>query len=156
MNSALLILGVLLIVGFFLFSNVMISSEQKQEIQLANKLCNFEYSGIPLGHFGQILTGLFKPEWEVAEKCEQIGTLAKILSMSTYIYIAGFVLVILGLALGGKTKEVIKIIEKPVTISKEIEPEVEKLSVEKTNFCGECGNKLKPDDKFCGKCGAEV
>jgi heme/copper-type cytochrome/quinol oxidase subunit 1 len=159
MNSLIFLLGFLIVIGTFVVANIIITPEQRNQIEIVNQMCGFNLFGVPLGKIGQAVNP------EIAQQYQQIGILGKFFSVTPYLYAVGFVLIIVGLVLGQKTKEVVKVKEKPVSVSKEepeeveeeedTEPETKKAS-KKAKFCIECGNKLKPEDKFCGKCGTEV
>jgi hypothetical protein len=161
MKAGLFIFGLIILIGMFVFSNVLITPEQKQQVQLANSLCNANVNvfgfNLPIGQSAQALSP------DIAQRCQQVSIVAKILSYEMYIYIVGFVLIVLGLALGG-SKEVVREIvkekrekkpEKPEeeTEEKESEKYVKKKGIK---YCSECGSSNKISDKFCGSCGKKL
>jgi len=68
-------------------------------------------------------------------------------------YGAGFLMLVLGLALGGSKREIVRVVEKRV---RNDDDEDTPKSKDKGKFCGNCGVKLKMGDKFCGSCGEKV
>jgi len=160
-NSGLLVFGILIIVGIFLFTQIMITPQQRQQIELANKMCGASFLGIPIGQMGQSLSP------NGAEMCRQVGIYSKIFSLSPIAYIIGFILIVAGLASGGKSKEIIKeVIREPMIIEKHIEKEekrgeteeknttVKKEKVSKIKYCPDCGSRVK--GRFCPNCGKKV
>lgn len=153
MNIGLIIFGIFLIVGMFFLANVYITSQQKQQLELVNSVCNFNIWGIPVGQLGQAISP------DVAQKCEQVRTVKQILSFQPFIYILGFILLVVGLAIGGKKevhiiREVIKEPEKEVEETEE-KPR-EKIKKGRYKFCSGCGSKVKAEEKFCGNCGSKL
>ena len=150
-NSALMALGILIIIGMFFFTNVLVTPQQRQQIELARSACGFQLFGIPLGQIGQALNP------EAAQACQQAQTYSQIVSFEMPAYIIGFILIVVGLVIGGKKKEVIREIirekssEKHETKEEEEEP---KKKETKVKYCTNCGTKVK--GKFCSKCGEPV
>ena len=163
MKVGLFIFGLILLIGMFIFSNVLITPQQKQEVQLANSLCNLNIGlfgfNIPIGQGAQALSP------DIAQKCQNISTIAKILSYEMYVYLIGFILVVLGLALGGH-KEVVRDVIREKTRKEEEPSEEEPEEEEKTpkrhikkkevKYCSNCGNEVKVGEKFCGSCGKKL
>lgn len=160
MKAGLVVLGIIFMVGMFLFSNVIITPQQKQEVKLVNSLCNVNVGlfgfDIPIGQAAQALSP------EATEQCQQYSLISKIISYEMYVYIIGFVILVLGLALGGGGKTIIREVvkESHEKVEDEEEPEEEteeepkiKKGKLKTKYCSNCGTKLKVGHKFCGKCG---
>lgn len=159
-NSSLVVLGLLMIIGMFFFSNVMITPQQRSQIDLADSAC-----GSVFGKIGSAISG------QVAEGCQQATTYNQILSLSGPVYLFGFILLLLGLVIGGK-KEVIKerVIERPKVKKQtneepeeeidEVKPKVKESNEEKSKeskklkFCSNCGAKVK--GKFCPDCGEKI
>ena len=182
MNKGFFIFGlflILLIVGLkYIFVPMLVNYIRSQASQYIGSslssylitadnlvtFCNAINSNV--GIFGitvQDIAKLVSPD--TVSKCNQYLILMQILSYEYIFYIVGIVLIVIGLAFGGKKeviREVIKEVkheepeeeEEPEEIEKE--PETKKTSDKKAKFCGKCGNKLKPNDKFCGKCGGKV
>jgi len=151
MNIGLVILGVLIIGAMFFFSNILITPQQKSQIKIASSLCNS-----PLGSIGGAISS------DVATNCQQIGFLGTIIGYETFIYLAGIVLLVIGVAIPSSKKEVhvIKEVEKP---KEETEDELyfEKTETKgkKSNeykFCSKCGAKISKKSKFCTKCGEKA
>ena len=102
---------------------------------------------------------------DTVSKCNQFLILMQIVSYEYFFYLLGFIFIVVGLIFGGK-KEIVREVIREVKHEEpeeeeeleetETEPETTKISTKKAKFCGECGNKLKPNDKFCGKCGSKV
>jgi preprotein translocase subunit SecG len=162
MKAGLFVFGLIILIGMFIFSNVIITPQQKQEVQLANSVCNLNVGlfgfNIPIGQAAQALSP------EVAQQCNSVSTIAKILSYETYVYIIGFIILILGLALGGN-KEVIREVVREKSEKSEEEPEEEEEEKEehkskkgksKVKYCSECGSENKIGDKFCENCGKKL
>lgn len=149
MNSGLVALGILALVGMFFIGNIIITPQQRNQVELASGIC---------GSFWGKLGGALSPE--VAEECRKAQTAGQILSLEPFIYIVGFGLIVLGLALPSRKKEVQiirEVIKEPV---KELEHEPEIKSKKrirkrrKVKYCSNCGAKVR--GKFCGKCGRAV
>jgi hypothetical protein len=154
MNSGLVALGISILVGMFFLGNIFITPQQKQQLELVSTACNFNIWGLPIGQIGQAISP------ETAEKCEQVKTAKQILSLQPYIYIGGFVLLVLGLALPSGKKEVMvrEVVKGPkeieeIKIKKEPKPGV-RVVKPKIKFCTNCGAKVK--GKFCSNCGKKL
>ncbi|MFZ3077103.1 MAG: zinc ribbon domain-containing protein [Candidatus Aenigmatarchaeota archaeon] len=160
MKSGLVVLGILLMLGMFMFSNVLITPQQKQEAQLANSLCNSNVNilgfNIPIGQSVQSVSP------DIAQKCQGASTLSSILSFETPAYLIGFVLLVLGLALGGRKEVIREVVRERNEKVEQEEPEEEEETPEENvkkkgvKYCSDCGNKIKVGEKFCGSCGKAV
>jgi hypothetical protein len=155
-NSGLAALGLFIIVGMFIFTNILVSPQEKAQIGLTNQAC-----GSIFGQIGSAISG------QVAEGCQNVQTYSSIASLSTPAYFIGFILLIAGLVTGGRKKtikEVIKEIPSGKNLTKEVEEEEESEEPEeeieeieekpKVKFCASCGTKVKGN--FCTKCGEEL
>ncbi len=162
-NSSLVVLGLLMIIGMFFFSNVMITPQQRSQIDLANSAC-----GSAFGKIGSAISG------QVAEGCQQATIYNQVLSLSGPVYLFGFILLLVGLVIGGK-KEIIRerVVKQPKIRQQareeseeeidEVNPKVKEAkesNEEKTReskklkFCSDCGAKVK--GKFCPDCGEKI
>ena len=138
-KSSLVILGILIIVGLFLFTNVLITPQQKTQINWAKGACNF-----PL--FGSLAKGL---SGEVANRCAQYEVLYKIFQFSPYIYGIGGILLFFGLIAGGRRE---RIVEKVIYVDRKRKENKKEKPAPK--HCPNCGTKIKA--KYCNKCGKKV
>jgi hypothetical protein len=149
-NGGLVALGVLIIIGMFIFGNVLITPQQKNQIKLASSLC-----GSPLGAIGGSVSS------DVANGCQQVGFLGTILNYELFIYFGGIILLVIGLAIPSGKKEVIREIVKEKSTQKEepeeeIEEESEIKKPAKFKYCSDCGTKVSKKSKFCIECGKEL
>ena len=146
MNGGLVALGILLLAGMFFVGNIIITPQQRNQVELAGGVC---------GSFWGKIGGAISPD--VAEQCRQAQTFSQILSLEPFAYIIGFILLVVGLAIPSKKKEVIREIIKEREPKPEIEVEKirKRIAIEpKVKFCSRCGAKIK--GKFCTKCGRKV
>lgn len=91
MNGSLVVLGILMMAGMFFVGHVMITPQERSQIELSNSLCDSPLSS---------LVGAFSSG--VAEECEKVGFLGMALSLEPFIYLIGFVFLVIGLALPKK------------------------------------------------------
>jgi len=154
-NSGLIVLGILMILGIFFFTNIMISPQQRSQIELANKACGSSFLGIPIGQIGQALSP------EIARECRNVSGISQIFSIAPFGYLIGFVLLIAGLAIGGEKKEtIVREVVKPMPardyeLDKDIDFEEELKSEKKEiKYCRNCGAKVK--GKYCSECGERI
>ena len=154
-NSGLVVLGILMIFGIFFFTNIMITPQQRSQIEIANSLCGSSFLGIPLGKIGQAISP------ETASECNTVGGISQIFSLAPIGYIVGFLLLVIGLAIGGGKKEtIIREVVKPVTakgydLDEDVDSEEEIKTVkEKVKYCKNCGEKVKGN--YCSGCGEKV
>lgn len=104
----------------------------------------------------------------IVEKCNQLATLLQILSFEIYIYAFGFLLLVLGLVLGGGKREIIREVvrekahkeeeseEEPEEEEQEKEETKSKKGKSKVKYCSECGSENNTGDKFCKDCGKKL
>ena len=149
-NMGLVIFGIIVLILTFFITQVMITPQQKQQVELAKQACNFNVFGIPVGQIGQALSP------DIASKCEQVQTASLIMTWGWVGYVIGFILLVGGLATGGKKEVVREIIRESVKAHKEDVEETPKISKGKGKFCGNCGEKISSGDKFCPSCGEKV
>jgi len=183
MNAGLVVLGVVILIGTFFLTQVMITPQQRQQIELANQLCGANIFGIPVGQIGQAASP------DVANKCQEASNISQVMDMAPFGYIIGFVLLVAGLAIGGKKgsksssghalketkeeehkcevcgkayatlKEASRCEARHELERKKAEPKSEskkKSEAPKRMFCKKCGTKIKEGVKFCAKCGNKV
>ncbi len=128
MNGGLVALGILLLVGMFLVGNIIITPQQRNQVELASGVC-----GSFLGKIGGAISS------DVAEQCRQAQMISQILSLEPFVYIVGFILLVVGLAIPSKKKEVIReiikerepeprieVTEKPKIVKEKERPKIEK------------------------------
>lgn len=187
MNKGLVILGLIMIVSFVVFKYIIVpaivSSIQEEAgkyigpfeslVTLENlkTLCGLTEASVPIPIPGigisipipvKPIIQIVKPE--ILERCNQLATLMQILALEIYIYSIGFILLVVGLVIGGKREvQIIREVEKPArkvveteTEEVEEEEEVEEKPKKGKKFCSECGSPVRPKDKFCKKCGKKV
>lgn len=142
-------------IGMFVFSNFIITAEQKQQVRTADQLCNFDFS-----LFGISVSDVVKTASpEIAQQCEEAAQIKQILSYEIYAYAIGFILVVLGLALGnggGNVREIIREVPKIEHKGDDEEEETKPIKKTKVKYCPKCGNRVKRGEKFCGSCGKKV
>jgi len=176
MNKGLVIFGLLIIIAFVIFKYVivpMIVAEIQREaekyigpfkslVTLENlkTLCGLTEATVPILGIPipiKPIVGIVSPE--ILEKCNQLSTLMQILALEIYVYFVGFILLVVGLAIGGR-KEVIREVIREKRHEKEPEEEEEtpKKRVKKkgVRYCYYCGGEIKRGEKFCGSCGKKV
>lgn len=146
-NKGLIVIGIIIIIGVFYLTNIYLTPQQIQQIELANYVCNLEVMDIPLGALGRAISP------DAANECEKVEMIMPVIKYRLYLYGLGILLIIIGVAIGNKqiVKEVVHIThheEKKEPVKKE-----EEKTVTKARFCRKCGTKLKPGTKFCNKCG---
>jgi len=154
----LVILGTLLLIGTFYVAEIMITPQQKQQLDLIKQLCNINIYGIPLGQIGQALSP------NLADQCEQVRITSLVMTWSWAGYVVGFILLVLGLALGGSKTIIREVIREPQTFYEkeyEEEPKIikksdKKMKKETVSFCSNCGKKLSGDEEFCSNCGEKI
>ncbi len=163
MNGGIFTLGILMLIGMFFLSNVYITPQQRNQIELSSSAC-----GSSLGTWAGALSS------DVAEQCRTLQNVGQILAVEKYVYLGGFGILVLGLLIPGRKKEVIirEIVREPKEIEEaeiETSSEREDTPVPKANlyvcnkckmkvsendeFCPNCGNRL---NKFCSKCGTKI
>jgi hypothetical protein len=130
-NSGLIIVGLVIIFGFFAYTQVLHSPQEKQMMELKNDAC-----GIPI--IGQIVQ-VANPN--VAEECEEANFASQLFRLAPLGYILGIVIVLVGIATGGR-KEVIKEVVKE-TVKTEPKKCAKCGSVISGNFCSSCGTKVE-------------
>ncbi|MCK4730039.1 MAG: zinc ribbon domain-containing protein [Candidatus Aenigmarchaeota archaeon] len=155
-----MILGIIFFVGTFYITQIMISPQEKQQVELANQICNFDIYGIPLGQIGQAISP------EAAGKCEEIKTISMVITWGWLGYVMGLFLLVVGLVTGGRKEIIREIIREPVNYSKTEEKEYldeeedeeldDKENIKKIKYCASCGKKLSKGEKFCPKCGEKI
>jgi ribosomal protein L40E len=176
MNSGLAALGIIILIGTFFFTEVMITPQQRQQIEIANKMCGASIFGIPVGQIGQAVSA------DAANACKQAGDAYQSMSMAPIGYILGFILLVIGLVAGGKKGDSEPKSKHKKTVEEEKfkcdvcgkiyanqkeavrcearhefekEPD-KKTEILKTKFCKKCGTKIKEGVKFCTKCGNKL
>lgn len=172
-NWGVVAIGIIIILGTFYATEIYITHEQKEQLKAAQAWCNtrVEVMGItiPIGQLAvDNLLPLFKSG---TPNCEQINTLSTQLSYAWLGYVAGFLLLLVGLVIGGQNTVIREIVREPVhhtrssghsrsveesEESNEEEPEEQIKPAKKANFCGKCGTKLQGHEKYCHKCGVKV
>jgi|GEM_PF-6180483 len=162
-SKALIVIGILIIVFTFYVNYMMFTPEEISILKTADFLCNFEIAGIPAGQIGQAVAEYVAPD--LVRVCEKAKTFLPIIKYEFYLYILGVIVLVVGLAVGGKQERVIiKEVEKHIPFTHEKEPKGGKGEKEKSTekkyteikFCRKCGNKIKPGTKFCNKCGGKI
>lgn len=154
-KTGLVILGIILLVGTFFLTQVIVTPQQKQQIELVKTACNFNLFGIPVGQIGQAISP------DAANTCEQVRMASLIMTWGWIGYLIGFILLVAGVATGGKKEIIREIIREPAKhkekVKEEGSEETEKpKSKKKGNFCAHCGEKLTVADKFCPSCGEKA
>lgn len=164
-SKALVVIGIL-VIGFTFYVNyIMFTPQEISILKAADFLCNFEIAGIPAGQIGQAVAEYVAPD--LVRVCEKAKTFLPIIKYEFYLYVLGVIILIVGLAVGGKQEKiVIKEVEKHIpfvheekpkkTEEKHKEEETTKKEDSEIKFCHKCGNKIKPGTKFCNKCGNKI
>ncbi len=93
MRAGILVLGIIFLVGAFIFSHVIFNAQQQSQSQIGGSLCN---SG--LGTIGSALSHT------VATDCQNINLLNTLSALVPFAYLFGGILFILGLVIPGSKK----------------------------------------------------
>jgi hypothetical protein len=120
-SYGLIVLGILIIIGNFYFTNVWIFPEIRTLVEEEYPKCNFTESGIPMGSDGLSMN-------EDGERvCKGAKTLNDFLYWDWLLYLHGLGLVVLGLGVRHSKNSNKEIIREVVVIKEaKKDPEVEK------------------------------
>ena len=148
-NVGLVIVGILIVAGVFILTNVIYTPQDAANWRTIESLCQSD--------IGSFVSGL---DENTAQECEKYRLLGTISEYAIFLYILGGVLFLVGLAIpsgGGKETIIVHQPAQPQIVHSAPPVHVNVQAGERQhNFCPGCGSQITKGDNHCRSCGTKI